>query len=206
MKTIFTTPVFRELLSLVARAFMRFKGYKITGENPPYDKYVLVCAPHTSNWDFIYMLCVVLSRKMDVRWMGKRQLFRQPFKYIMIWLGGIPIERSTANNTVDTMVDAFNSNDRLTLLITPEGTRSKVRQWKTGFYHIAKAANVPIVLGYLDARYDRCGFGPVFERSDDIDQDIAAIKHHYKDMVGLRPELGVTADESHTGDNDTAGK
>ena len=75
MKTIFTTPVFRELLSLVARAFMRFKGYKITGENPPYDKYVLVCAPHTSNWDFIYMLCVVLSRKMDVRWMGKRQLF-----------------------------------------------------------------------------------------------------------------------------------
>ena len=141
------------------------------------------------------MLCVVLTRKMDVRWMGKQQLFKQPFRWLMIWLGGIPIERSKTNNTVDSMVNAFNENQTLTLLITPEGTRSKVRQWKTGFYHIAVAANVPIVLGYLDSRYNSCGFGPVFERSDNIDNDIEAIKQHYKDMVGLRPDLGVIVDE-----------
>jgi len=195
MKTIFTTPVFREILRLIAYLFIRFKRWEITGDNPPFNKYVLVCAPHTSNWDFIYMLCVVLTRKMDVRWMGKQQLFKQPFRWLMIWLGGIPIERSKTNNTVDSMVNAFNENQTLTLLITPEGTRSKVRQWKTGFYHIAVAANVPIVLGYLDSRYNSCGFGPVFERSDNIDNDIEAIKQHYKDMVGLRSDLGVSVDE-----------
>ena len=156
---------------------------------------MLIAAPHTSNWDFLYMLCVILSRRMEVRWMGKQQLFKRPFGWLMKWLGGIPIERSKTNNTVDSMVEAFNSAENLTLLITPEGTRSKVRQWKTGFYHIACAAGVPIVRGFLDKSVRSCGFGPSFEPSGNLDSDIAEIKNYYKDMVGLHPELGVTTEQ-----------
>jgi len=185
MKTIYTTPIFREALSLVARLFLRLKGWKVTGETPQYKKYILIAAPHTSNWDFVFMLCVVLSRKMDARWMGKQQLFKPPFHGVMKWLGGIAIERSKTNNTVDSMVNAFQSTSSLTLLITPEGTRSKVKEWKTGFYRIATAAEIPIVLGFIDASTKTCGFGDTFNPSGDIDEDMLKIKANYKDKTGL---------------------
>ena len=185
MKTIYTTPIFREALSLVARLFLRIKGWKVTGETPQYKKYILIAAPHTSNWDFVFMLCVVLSRKMDARWMGKQQLFKPPFHGVMKWLGGIAIERSKTNNTVDSMVNAFQSTPSLTLLITPEGTRSKVKEWKTGFYRIATAAEIPIVLGFIDASTKTCGFGDTFNPSGDIDEDMQKIKANYKDKTGL---------------------
>ena len=185
MKTIYTTPIFREALSLVARLFLRIKGWKVTGETPQYKKYILIAAPHTSNWDFVFMLCVVLSRKMDARWMGKQQLFKPPFHGVMKWLGGIAIERSKTNNTVDSMVNAFQSTSSLTLLITPEGTRSKVKEWKTGFYRIATAAEIPIVLGFIDASTKTCGFGDTFNPSGDIDEDMLKIKANYKDKTGI---------------------
>ncbi len=185
MKTIYTTPIFREVLSLVARLFLRLTGWKVTGETPHYKKYILIAAPHTSNWDFIFMLCVVLSRKMDARWMGKQQLFKPPFHGIMKWLGGIAIERSKTNNTVDSMVNAFESASSLTLLITPEGTRSKVKEWKTGFYRIATAAEIPIVLGFIDASTKTCGFGDTFNPTGNIDEDMLKIKANYNDKTGL---------------------
>lgn len=194
MKTIFNTPVIRDVLCLLARLIMRLIRWKVVGETPAYDKCVLIAAPHTSNWDFPYMLCTILSRRMEVRWMGKQQLFSGPFGGIMKWLGGIPIERSKTNNTVDEMAKAFLENDKLTLLITPEGTRSKVKEWKTGFYHIAVAAKVPIVQGFLDSSIRSCGFGPSFHPTGDTEQDIAKIKDFYKNMLGVRPELGVSTD------------
>lgn len=185
MKTIYTTPILRDVLSLIARLILRLIGWKVTGETPQYKKYILIAAPHTSNWDFIFMLLVVLSRKMDARWMGKQQLFRPPFHGVMKWLGGIPIERSKTNNTVDSMVNAFQSAPTLTLLITPEGTRSKVKEWKTGFYRIANSAEVPIVLGFIDASTKSCGFGDTFHPSGDIDNDMLAIKANYKNKSGI---------------------
>ena len=185
MKTIYTTPIFREVLSLIARLCLRLAGWKVTGETPKYKKYILIAAPHTSNWDFIFMLLVVLSRKMDARWMGKQQLFKPPFHGFMKWPCGIAIERSKTNNTVDSMVSAFESATSLTLLITPEGTRSKVKEWKTGFYRIAVAAEIPIILGFIDASTKTCGFGDTYNPSGDIDKDMLEIKANYKDKTGL---------------------
>jgi 1-acyl-sn-glycerol-3-phosphate acyltransferase len=185
MKTIYTTPVLREFLSIIARLFLRLAGWKVVGETPQYKKYILIAAPHTSNWDFIFMLLVVLSRKMDARWMGKQQLFKPPFRGFMKWLGGIAIERSKANNTVDTMVSTFQSAPNLTLLITPEGTRSKVKEWKTGFYRIATAAEIPIVLGFIDASTKTCGFGDTFNSTGNITEDMITIKANYQDKTGI---------------------
>ena len=186
MKTIYTTPIFREVLSLIARLCLRLSGWKVTGETPQYKKYVLIAAPHTSNWDFIFMLFVVLSRKMDARWMGKQQLFKAPFHGFMKWLGGVAIERSKTNNTVDIMVRNFQSAETMSLLITPEGTRSKVKEWKTGFYHIASKAELPIVLGFIDASTKTCGFGDTFIPTGNIDQDLLFIKQNYRDKTGIR--------------------
>jgi len=185
MNTIYATPVFREILSLVARICLRLTGWKVTGETPQHKKYILIAAPHTSNWDFIFMLFVVLSRKMDVRWMGKQQLFTPPFSGFMKWLGGVAIERSKTNNTVDIMVSNFHSAKTMSLLITPEGTRSKVKEWKTGFYHIATKAQLPIVLGYIDASTKTCGFGDTFNPTGNIDEDMLLIKANYKDKIGI---------------------
>lgn len=186
MKTIYATPIVRQILTIVARACLRLAGWKVVGETPQIKKYVLIAAPHTSNWDFIFMLLVVLSRKIDARWMGKQQLFRQPFHGFMKWLGGVAIQRSQANNMVDQMVSSFKSSDTMSLLITPEGTRSKVKEWKTGFYHIAVGAQIPIVLGFIDASSKTCGFAEIFTPTGDIDSDMIIIKECYKDKTGLR--------------------
>lgn len=185
MKTIYTTPIFREVLCIVARICLRLAGWKVTGSTPQYKKYILIAAPHTSNWDFIFMLLVVLSRKMDARWMGKQQLFKPPFNGFMKWLGGVAIERSKTNNTVDIMVSNFQSAETMSLLITPEGTRSKVKEWKTGFYHIAEKAQLPIVLGFIDAPTKSCGFGDTFYPTGNIDEDMPLIKANYKDKAGI---------------------
>ena len=194
MKTVFTTPLIQPLLTVIAKVALRLSGWKLAGELPKEKKYLLIGAPHTSNWDFCLMLCLVLSRRMSVNWMGKQQLFRSPFHHFMRWLGGIPVERSKANNTVEQMVNAFNKADEMILIITPEGTRSKVSQWKTGFYHIAQQAQVPIVQGYIDASKKHCGFGPRLEPNGDIEQDMAAIKTFYRDKHGIRPALGLDSD------------
>ena len=169
----------------LGRVVLKIMGWKVSGALPVEPRSVIIAAPHTSNWDFIFMLFVVLSRKMDARWMGKQQLFSPPFRGLMKWLGGIPIERSKTNNTVDSMVNAFQSAPTLTLLITPEGTRSKVKEWKTGFYRIATAADIPIVLGFIDASTKTCGFGDTFNPSGNIDEDMLVIKANYKNKSGI---------------------
>jgi len=166
---------------------MALIGWQISGERPTLKKYVLLAAPHTSNWDFLLIVMVAFRLKLDVHWMGKKSLFSFPLSSIMLWLGGIPIDRTQSNDVVSQVAEQFRCRDELIVLIPPEGTRSKVSRWKTGFYHIAHTANVPLVLGFVDAGTKTIGFGPAFVTTGNIDQDFLEIAKYYDSKVGIVP-------------------
>lgn len=188
--TIYLTPVVNTLFKGLSRFCLKLTGWKIVGQKPAYSKYIVIAAPHTSNWDFIILVMAGFILRWDIHWMGKDSLFPWPVKRLMIWLGGIPIDRSKSNRVVDQMAAYFDSVDQLSVLIPPEGTRSRVEQWKTGFYHIARQANVPIILGFLNAGNKTAGFGPEFKPSGDIEADMLSIQAFYKDFVGIKPRNG----------------
>ena len=188
-KTIFSTPILNRVFHDLSRLLLKLSGWRVQGTIPAHQRFVLIGAPHTSNWDFILMLLAVFAMRIEVHWMGKDAIFKPPFAGLMCWLGGIAIDRSQANNTVEQMVAHYRQHEQLIVLIPPEGTRSKVERWKTGFYHIARGAEVPIMLGYIDAASKTLGFGEMFIPTGDVDSDMAKILHFYADKQGLRPEL-----------------
>lgn len=185
--TIFRTPGLRAPLRWLASAILFLLRWRVVGELPVTSRYVLVAAPHTSNWDFPLMLLAVLKTGMDLHWMGKHTLFKAPFGGLMRWLGGIPIDRTRANQTVGQMVARFRASDQLVVLIPPEGTRARVQRWKTGFYHIAHGADVPVLLGFIDARRRHLGFGPLIALTGDIEADLPRIQAFFADKQGIRP-------------------
>ncbi|MGK0442696.1 MAG: 1-acyl-sn-glycerol-3-phosphate acyltransferase [Pseudohongiellaceae bacterium] len=184
-KTIFSTPLLNQFLCYLSRGVLKLTGWSVVGCLPADNKCVLIGAPHTSNWDFILMLLVIFSIRADVHWMGKDSLFPKPFAAFMVWLGGIAIDRSKSNNTVEQMIEHYNNNEELVVIIPPEGTRSKVQRWKTGFYYIACGADVPIVLGAIDGKNKIADLGEVFHPSGDIDADMIKIKQRYQGKVGI---------------------
>jgi 1-acyl-sn-glycerol-3-phosphate acyltransferase len=185
-RTIFDTPVVRHVLRALSLGFLKLAGWKILGKLPPgAEKSVLIAAPHTSNWDLPYTLMVAFSLRLTIYWMGKEQIFRFPFRGLMMWLGGIPVQREKSNNLVAASVEAIRAaSGPLQLVVPPEGTRSKTRYWKTGFYHIAVGAQVPIVMAYMDYEKKISGLGPVFEPTGDLDADMAQIKAFYANFKG----------------------
>lgn len=184
--TIFRTPILRPLLALSARVALRLSGWQVVGRVPAAPRCVLIAAPHTSNWDFVLMLLAVLAVGLDVHWMGKHTLFARPFGRLMRWLGGIPVDRTQSNRTAAQIVARFRAAGELVVLITPEGTRAQVARWKTGFYHIAVGAGVPIVLAYVDAATRSLGIGPQFAPSGDLERDLPLIQAFYADKTGVR--------------------
>ena len=152
-------------------------------------KSVVIAAPHTSNWDFPYTLMVAFAMGLNIQWMGKKQLFDFPFKHLMLWLGGIPVDRSQSTNLVAASAQALLANlHELHLVVPPEGTRSQSRHWKTGFYYIALQAQVPIVLGYMDFAQKTSGLGPAFMPTGDIEADMERIKAFYAPFKGKNPD------------------
>ena len=128
---------------------------------------------------------VAFALRLNIYWMGKAEIFTPPFKGLMMWLGGIPVERKTANNLVEASAQAIrDANGPLQLVVPPEGTRSKVRYWKTGFYYIALSAQVPIVMAYMDYEQKISGLGPVFNPTGDIEADMVKIKAFYAQFKG----------------------
>ncbi|MES2152437.1 MAG: lysophospholipid acyltransferase family protein [Pseudomonadota bacterium] len=186
--TIFDTPIVKHLMRGLSRAGLRLAGWRAEGMSAEqlaaYPKYVLIAAPHTSNWDFpiTLMLCFVLH--LRVYWMAKASLFAWPLGPLSRWLGGIAIERGASNNTVQNTVAAFAARERLLVIVAPEGTRGKVTHWKTGFYHMAHGAGVPIALAYLDFRRKAGGIGRMFTTSGDITADMAEIQQFYSGITG----------------------
>lgn len=187
-KTIFYSPVLSRVMHYLSRGMLFILGwaYAETGQRPP--KYVIIAAPHTSNWDFFYTMLVAFALKLKVYAMGKKSLTEGLFGKFMLWFGVIPIDRDKSNNVVAQTIETFNSQDNLSIIIPPSGTRNKVQYWKTGFYHIAHGAGVPIALGYIDYKRKIGGLGPVITPSGDIDADMKIIREFYAGITGRYPE------------------
>jgi len=175
------------VLQQLGRLFLRANGWKAEGVIPAASKYVLIAAPHTTNWDLFYFLSLAQEMGVRVSWMGKQSLFRGPMGALMRSLGGIPVRRDRRSNLVDQMAEAFDSQESLVLTIPPEGTRSYTAHWKSGFYRIALAARVPIVLGFLDSDRKRGGLGPELIPTGDVREDMNEIRAFYANVRGKYP-------------------
>ena len=185
-RTIFTTPVVNTLLRGFSIAFLKLTGWRVEGSLPANaSKCVLIAAPHTSNWDLPYTLMVAFVLRLNVYWMGKESLFRPPFRGLMMWLGGLPVNRAQSSNLVEASSLAIKAAEgSVQVIVPPEGTRSKARYWKTGFYYIALGAQVPILMAYLDYTDKRGGLGPALLPSGDIENDMAIVKAFYAPIKG----------------------
>lgn len=185
-RTIFTTPVVNALLRRLSLGYLRLTGWKVLGSLPPEaQRSVFIAAPHTSNWDLPYTLMVAFVLRLNVHWMGKASIFRFPFGGLMRWLGGMAVDRSRSNNLVAASAQAITkARGALQLIVPPEGTRSKTHYWKTGFYHIAQTAQVPIVMAYMDYSRKISGLGPLFYPTGDLEADMLTIKAFYAPFKG----------------------
>ena len=173
----------------IAKLFLRATGWKPEGAPPAKRRFVLIAAPHTSNWDLFYLLALSEAFDLRISFMMKHTVFRGPFGPLFKSLGGIPIYRHKRGDLVKQMVEAFGERDEFVLVVPAEGTRIRVDYWKSGFYHIAREANVPIVLGYLDYARKRGGFGPAITTSGSIGDDMDVIRDFYSDKSARHPEL-----------------
>jgi 1-acyl-sn-glycerol-3-phosphate acyltransferase len=176
-------------LAVLGTVLLRLAGWRLEGALPAWaSRAVVIAAPHTTNWDLPYMLAVSWVLGVRPRWLGKRELFRAPFGGLMRWLGGIPVDRSRRANLVEQAAARLREADRLFLVVPPSGTRSRAPHWKSGFYHIARAARVPIVCAFLDYERKVGGIGPVFVPSGDLGADMDRLRVFYRDVRGKYPE------------------
>ncbi len=184
-RTMFDTPILKTVLRWGSIITLKVLGWKTEGEIPrDLKKCVMIAAPHTSNWDLPFTLMTAFALNAKVYWMGKEQIFKSPYRGLMMWMGGIPVNRSKSTNMVQASIDAIQGNDQLFLIVPPEGTRSKVTYWKTGFYHIAQGAGVPILMGFLDFRRKASGIAGTYVTTGDIEADMNYIKSIYAPMKG----------------------
>jgi 1-acyl-sn-glycerol-3-phosphate acyltransferase len=170
-------------------------GWRTEGLLPVIPKFVLVGAPHTSNWDLPFTMLMALAFRARIHWMGKTSIFRRPFKGFFKWLGGIPVNRSQSSDLVAQSIDEFNRKEQLILTIAPAGTRKNVERWKSGFYHIACGAEVPIVLGFLDYRRKVGGIGPLIYPSGNFSADMETIRTFYNSITGKHPTRSMAVDD-----------
>lgn len=185
--TIFDTPVIRTLARWLSLLILKIIRWETSGTLPDVKKFVMIAAPHTSNWDLPLTLFVAFALRLKIYWMGKKEIFRWPFGPVARWLGGIPINRTKNSNVVKQVVDVLNKREELVVTVPPEGTRSKSRYWKTGFYYIAHGAGVPILLGFLDYKARQGGIGPLFHPTGDIENDMKEIIAFYDNKSGKYP-------------------
>ncbi|MFI5302155.1 MAG: 1-acyl-sn-glycerol-3-phosphate acyltransferase [Polyangiales bacterium] len=182
----------RRLRKRAGETWLKAFDWSVAGSAPKVDRAVIIAAPHTSNWDLPFMLAIAWALDIDIRWIGKHTLFKPPFGPLMKLLGGLPVDRRARHNAVDAaaaLIKEYEARDeRLLLVVPPEGTRGRAGRWKTGFYWIAKEAHVPVVLGFLDYAHKRGGLGEVFDLSGDIDADFRAIVDFYSPIKGKFPD------------------
>lgn len=166
---------------------MRLVGWRVEGRLPDLPKFVLIGAPHTSNWDFVLFLGLIFSLRANVRFMGKAEVFRSPFGWFFYYCGGVPVDRKKSTGLVEQMVKACNESDKFILTIAPEGTRHHVAEWKRGFYHIAKNAGIPIVMAVVDGKQKTVRVGQVFHPTEDMETDMKSIQGFFAGVVGINP-------------------
>ena len=177
------------LVAWTGRACLAAVGWRAVGARPSEPKYVLIAAPHTSNWDFPLMLLCGMALGVWPAWVGKNTLFRPPFGWLMHALGGIPVDRSAASHMVAQLAEQFAARPALALAMPPEGTRSLALHWKSGFYYVAITAHAPIALGYLDYGRKEGGIGAPIVASGNVHADMDRIRAFYAGKTGRHPEL-----------------
>jgi 1-acyl-sn-glycerol-3-phosphate acyltransferase len=189
--TVHDTFICKTFMRWLALIIFRISGWKVSGERPRIPKYVIIAEPHTSNWDFLYTVCLAFIFGIKPRIMMKSTLFWGPVGTFLRWLGAIPIDRSGSHNVVAQSIRTFNQQKRMVLLVPPSGTRRKVMYWKSGFYHIARGADVPVVLGYLDYKRKTGGIGPTVDITGHMEMDMENIQDFYAHIEGKYPTTRV---------------
>ena len=172
------------MIKLLAKIILLIGGWRAVGNAPDIDKYILIAAPHTSNWDLLLLLCFGALFNIRVSWMGKHTLFKPPHGWFLKAVGGIPVDRRSKHDVVAQTVSLIEARDRVVIAIPPEGTRSRAEYWKSGFYHIAHAAKVPIVITFLDYASKQGGFGPVIDSSGSPTEVMDKMREFYKGISG----------------------
>lgn len=167
---------------------LRLLGWKVSGELPATNKFVIAVAPHTSNWDFIISLAVMLSLNLRIKFMGKASIFVWPIKPLLTRLGGIAITRNSKCGVVGQMVEQFEQQEQLVLALAPEGTRSKTKEWKSGFLRIASQAKIPVVPVSLDFKKRELTLLPSSYIGEDIDNELARFKLNFTDVCAKNPQ------------------
>ena len=173
----------------MGRIYLFFARWDIEGEVPPVTQAVFIAAPHTSNWDMPNMIACSFAFRLKPSWVGKRALFRWPWGWLMRWLGGVPVDRSGNRNSVQLIADLFKQHEKFFLGVAPSGTRGFTEHWKSGFYHIAREAGVPIMCGFLDYGRKVGGIGPSIVPSGNVHDDMDCIREFYENIQGRHPKL-----------------
>ena len=182
------------MLKFIGRLILQIAGYKIIDTTPKgvqnYQKAVMIAAPHTSNWDYVYTMAALYALEVPIKYLGKASLFKFPLGIIIKKLGGIPVRREQKNNMVNDMAKMIvEATEQMILIIPAEGTRSYSKEWKSGFYHISNTAKVPIILGFLDFGKKEVGFIDEFNPTGDYEKDLKNIQKRYLGITPKHPEL-----------------
>lgn len=171
----------------ICYGILRLLGWQMAGAFPDSPKFIMVGAPHTSNWDFFYAMLFKYASGLHFKWIGKASLFKPPFGSLFMRLGGIPVWREKKSNFVSQISELFDRSEKLVIAIAPEGTRQQTAYWKSGFYYMAVGARVPIVLGFVDYARKQVGLGPELHPTGDIQADFKQIQAFYSDKRGAHP-------------------
>ena len=171
-------------LRWVGRSILRLGGWRVVGEFPDVPKLVLIVAPHSSAWDGIWGLPAMLAMGVDLAIMGKRELFFWPLGPLLRWLGAFPVNRRNSVGLIEQVTSRFAARERFWLALAPEGTRRRVEHWKSGFWRIARAADVPALCAYFHYPDKVIGLGQLFQTSDDLDADMRSLREYYAPFVG----------------------
>lgn len=172
---------------MVSRMILDMLGWKVEGKLPPIPKYIIIAAPHTSMLDFVLGKLFLRSLSLDAKILMKKELFVFPINIVIKKMGGIPVDRDRRNQTIAKMVDNFLKNESYILAIAPEGTREKVYTWRTGFYHIACKAHVPILPAWCDYKRKIFGIGELFYPSGNMENDMEILQAVFKDVTPYYP-------------------
>jgi 1-acyl-sn-glycerol-3-phosphate acyltransferase len=168
----------------LGKGLLKLYGWRVVGWVPDVPKILLIGAPHTSIWDFFLSQTTAMSLRVEMHFVMKHTPFVGPLGSLLRWLGGISLDRDRSRDFVQQMVDEFNSREKFVLAITPEGTRTRVGEWRSGFYYIALQAKVPIVLVKFDWEHKQVRVGPAVHPTGDFEADLQHIKDLYKDVKG----------------------
>lgn len=172
----------------IARMSLRAMRWTVVGAPPDISKYVLLCSPHTTNWDLPSLLMATWNGGTSANWLGKHQLFRGPMNPVMRALGGVPVQRDRSGGMVASLAAEFARADRIALAIPAAGTRGRTDHWKSGFYRVAIAADVPIVCAFVDYSTRTVGFGPTITPTGDVEVDLDLFRAFYADKRGKYPD------------------